>query len=298
MRLGYIGLGKIGQGMVQNLTSKGIDVIAYDISTDAVKSAEEKGAKGASSFKELAENLEPPRIIWIMVPAGKPVDDVINGLTDSLSKGDILIDGGNSYYKDSIARAKKLSEMEIHFLDTGTSGGMEGAAHGACLMTGGEPEAFALAEPVFKAAATPEGYLYTGPSGSGHFVKMIHNGIEYAVLQSYGEGFELLKTGPYDIDLKDIAHVWSHGSVIRSWITELLENALEDDPELENITGVVEGGSTGEWTVKTAIEQKVPAILICSALQMRYRSRQTDTFTGKVIAALRNQFGGHRVRHK
>jgi 6-phosphogluconate dehydrogenase len=298
MKLGFVGLGKMGKTMVLSLCSKGFEVIAYDISASAVEEVAKKGAKPAFSLEELAKKLESPRTVWLMVPAGKPADNVIEELLPHLSEGDTLIDGGNSYYKDSQARAEKLSKHSINFIDIGTSGGLEGAEKGLSLTIGGEEEPCMAAEPLFKALAAPNGYFHTGPVGSGHFVKMIHNGIEYALLQAYGEGFELLKSGPYKLDLPGIARVWNSGAVIRSWILELLEEIFKEDPQLERIVGEVGGGETGQWTVKTAMERKVPVPLISLALLMRYRSRQKDTFAGKVVAVLRNRFGGHEIKLK
>lgn len=296
MKLGFVGLGKMGRAMALSLSSKGFEVVAYDISVAAVEEVSKKGVRPAFSLEEMARNLESPRTIWMMVPAGKSVDDVIEGLLSHLSEGDTLIEGGNSFYKDSLARAEKLKKKGINFIDVGTSGGLEGAEKGLSLMIGGEKDSYTAAEPIFRALSAPDGYFYTGPSGSGHFVKMIHNGIEYALLQTYGEGFELLRSGPYELDLRGVARVWNNGAVIRSWILELLEAAFKDDPQLSGIVGEVGGGETGEWTVEAAMERKVPVPLISLALLMRYRSRQKETFAGKVVAALRNRFGGHEIK--
>ncbi len=293
MDVGLIGLGKMGQNIALNLIENDVITIVYNRTSAKVDQMVENGARGAYSLRELVEKLKIPRLILIMVPAGSPVDEILNVLTPLLIEGDILIDGGNSFYKDSIKRAAQLNKKGIFFLDMGTSGGLLGARHGASLTIGGEEKAFQAAEPLIKVIAADDGYCYTGPTGSGHFVKMVHNGIEYAMLQAYGEGFELLNNGPYDLDFSCIAKAWNNGGVIRSWLLELAIELFGKDPKLDKVSGVVGGGETGEWTVKTGIEYKTPLPLINTALQMRYRSRKEAPFSGRVIAALRHRFGGH-----
>lgn len=297
MKIGFIGLGKMGMNMVQRLLNSGIEVIAYARTPETVKKAEEKGAAGATSLNDLVNKLIKPRIIWLMVPAGNATEDTISKLTPVLEEGDIIIDGGNSFYKDSMRRADDLRKRKITFLDAGTSGGIWGLQIGYCLMVGGEKDIFQFTEPVFKALAPENGYAHIGPSGSGHFVKMIHNGIEYAMLQSYAEGFEILHAKKeFNIDLQKTATLWNHGSVIRSWLLELAENAFRKDPELSSIRGFVQDSGEGRWTVAEAIEQDVPAPTITISLLERFRSRQDESFSAKVIAALRNEFGGHAVK--
>ena len=271
-------------------------VVAYDINPDSVSRAVELGAELASDLGELAGKLPQPRIVWIMVPAGGPVQSVIKGLEPHLEVGDILIDGGNSFYKDSLNRGERLGTRGILFLDVGTSGGLEGAEKGASLTVGGPTEALEAVRPLLESIARPGAILYCGPGGAGHYVKMVHNGIEYAMLQALGEGFEMLNSGPYDLDLGAVARVWNNGCVIRSWMLELAGRAFAEDPGLEGLRGEVGGGETGRWAVETAMEIEVPTPIIALSLLMRYRSRQEDTFTGRVVAAIRREFGGHAVR--
>ncbi|ANY73643.1 6-phosphogluconate dehydrogenase (decarboxylating) [Paenibacillus ihbetae] len=295
MKIGMIGLGKMGLNLVQNLIHHQHEVVAYDLNADLVSKAAGYGAEGAASTEELVAKLDSPRIIWMMVPAGKIVDSVIDSLSPLLAQGDILIDGGNSHYKDSIARATRLSEQGIYYFDAGTSGGMEGAHNGGCFMIGGNREVFSRIEPLFKDMAVENGYLYAGESGSGHFLKMVHNGIEYGMMQSIAEGFEVLEKSAFDYNYEDVARVWSNGSVIRSWLMELTQNAFSKDPKLEGIKGVMHSSGEGKWTVETALEVQASAPVIALSLFMRYRSLDQDTFHGKVVAALRNEFGGHAV---
>jgi len=295
MKIGMIGLGKMGLNLVQNLIHHQHEVVAYDLNADLVSKAAGYGAEGAASTEELVAKLDSPRIIWMMVPAGKIVDSVIDSLSPLLAQGDILIDGGNSHYKDSIARATRLSEQGIYYFDAGTSGGMEGAHNGGCFMIGGNREIFSRIEPLFKDMAVENGYLYAGESGSGHFLKMVHNGIEYGMMQSIAEGFEVLEKSAFDYNYEDVARVWSNGSVIRSWLMELTQNAFSKDPKLEGIKGVMHSSGEGKWTVETALEVQASAPVIALSLFMRYRSLDQDTFHGKVVAALRNEFGGHAV---
>ncbi|EGG36554.1 MULTISPECIES: phosphogluconate dehydrogenase (NAD(+)-dependent, decarboxylating) [Paenibacillus] len=295
MKIGMIGLGKMGLNLVQNLIHHQHQVVAYDLNTELVAQAAECGAEAAASTELLVAKLEKPRIVWMMVPAGKIVDSVIESLTPLLESGDILIDGGNSHYKDSIARAARLAEQGIHYFDAGTSGGMEGAHNGGCFMIGGNRDVFSGIEPLFKDMAVENGYLYAGESGSGHFLKMVHNGIEYGMMQSIAEGFEVLEKSAFDFNYEDVARVWSNGSVIRSWLMELTQNAFSKDPKLEGIKGVMKSSGEGKWTVETALEVQASAPVIAMSLFMRYRSLDQDTFHGKVVAALRNEFGGHAV---
>jgi 6-phosphogluconate dehydrogenase len=273
-------------------------VVAYDINPDSVAQAERLGAEPASSLEEMAGKLQKPRIVWIMVPAGSPVESTVNRLEPHLDEGDILIDGGNSFYRDSARRAERLKEKGVHYIDVGTSGGLEGAEKGASLTIGGPEKAVEAITPLLESVARPDGFLHCGPSGVGHYVKMVHNGIEYAMLQALGEGFEMLESGPYDLDLGAVARSWNNGCVIRSWMMELVERAFAADPGLESLRGEVGGGETGRWMVETAMDMEVPTPVIALSLLMRFRSRQEDTFAGKVVAAIRREFGGHAVKAK
>ncbi|HEY3368107.1 MAG TPA: decarboxylating 6-phosphogluconate dehydrogenase [Symbiobacteriaceae bacterium] len=295
-RYGVIGLGRMGGSLVRNLIKAGGQAVVYDLNADSVSELRSLGVIGAASLPDLVSELPSPRVIWVMVPAGDPVDAVIAALRPFLQQGDVLIDGGNSFYKDSLRRAAELKVLGVHFLDCGSSGGMEGALNGMCLMVGGDTEAFALAEPLFRAIAQPEGYAHVGPSGTGHFVKMVHNGIEYGMLQAIGEGFEILEAGPGDIDMAQVADLWNHGSVVRGWLMELAARAFAKDPRLEQLRGEVGGGSTGSWAVEEAWKLGVPVPAMAMSYAMRLRSRQEDTFAGKVVSALRWEFGGHAVK--
>ncbi len=330
----------MGQAMVLHLLEQGIDVVAYNRSREKVdtlvaevqhatsnmQSADEKlknsnpqrTAHGASlgllvptySIEELVKQLQLPRVVWLMVEHGKPVDDVIfgsggnegnngnEGLDQYLNKGDIVIDGGNSFYKDSIRRHDALAEKSIHFLDVGTSGGIEGARNGACLMIGGEKDVVERLTEFWNAAAMPGGWTYFGPAGAGHFVKMVHNGVEYGMLQAIGEGFEILEKGPYSLDLHSVATNWTKGSVVRGWLMDLLERALKSDHNLSTWDGTIGGGSTGQWTQKTAKEFGAAIPVIDASMEARKVSQTKPSFSGKVVAALRNQFGGHVVEKK
>ncbi|MEX0832824.1 MAG: decarboxylating 6-phosphogluconate dehydrogenase [Actinomycetota bacterium] len=296
MRLGMVGLGRMGGNMTVRLIRGGHEVVAFDPNADAVKQAEAGGATGAASLEELAGNLSPPRVVWTMVPAGDITEQTIQKLGGLLSEGDVVIDGGNSKYTDSIRRHAALAKGGIRFLDAGTSGGVWGLENGYCLMVGGEKEAFDLSEPIFRTLAPADGYAHMGESGSGHFVKMVHNGIEYGLLAAYGEGFEILQASKFDLDLTKIAGIWRYGSVVRSWLLELLHDALEKDPNLEAVRGYVEDSGEGRWTIEAAIEENVPAPITSMALFMRFLSRQDESFAAKTIAALRNEFGGHAVK--
>jgi 6-phosphogluconate dehydrogenase len=297
MKLGMIGLGKMGGNMTERLMKGGHKVVAFDRTAETTARYVALGSEGADSAAALVAKLEAPRIVWIMVPAGKPVDDMIAALLPGMSKGDVIIDGGNSNFHDTMRRGANLRAKGIEFVDSGTSGGIWGLENGYCLMIGCSDEAFALCEPIFKTLAPDDGYAHMGPTGSGHYVKMIHNGVEYGMLQAYAEGYEILHASKdFKLDLHKIASVWNHGSVVRSWINELAELAFEKDADLSALRGFVADSGEGRWTVQEAIDLDVPAPAITLALLMRLRSRQEDSFGGKVIAALRNEFGGHAVQ--
>ncbi len=296
MELGIIGLGRMGANMTERLLLGGHQVVSYDRSPEAIQRVVDKGASGAHSLADFVKQLSPPRAVWLMVPSGNPVDQTIEQLLPNLVKGDVIIDGGNSYYKDSIRRAEKLKGQGIYFVDAGTSGGIWGLKVGYCMMVGGEKEVVARLEPIFTTLAPPDGYLHAGPSGAGHFVKMIHNGIEYGMMQAYGEGFELLKASQFDVDLGKVAHLWNQGSVVRSWLLELCESAFTKDPRLATIKDYVEDSGEGRWTVQEAVENCVPVPVLMASLFARFASRQEHSFSAKVVAALRNEFGGHAVR--
>ncbi|MGI1692122.1 phosphogluconate dehydrogenase (NAD(+)-dependent, decarboxylating) [Thermoanaerobacter uzonensis] len=295
MKVGLIGLGRMGFNLALNMRDHGHEVVAYNRSPEKIKEAEKEGIKGAYTIEDLVKNLERRRMIWLMLPAGDPVDEMIEKLVPLLEEHDIIIDGGNSYYKDTLRRYEMLKEKGVDFVDVGTSGGIEGARHGACTMIGAEDDVFKYIEPLIRDISTENGYLHTGKNGSGHFAKMVHNGIEYGMMQAIGEGFEVLEKSQFDFDLKEVARVWSHGSVIRGWLMELMEKSFEKDPKLSGIKGVMDSSGEGLWTVEEALNLKVPVPVIAQSLFMRYRSEQEDTFAGKVVAALRNEFGGHAV---
>ncbi|MEX0622188.1 MAG: decarboxylating 6-phosphogluconate dehydrogenase [Candidatus Woykebacteria bacterium] len=302
MQIGYFGLGKMGFNMVLRLLDKGYDVVACNRSPEPIKEAAKAGANTAFTCADLAKHLSTPRTVWIMVPAGKPVDDVIFGegnLASLLEKGDAIIDGGNSFYKESIARYKKLKGKGINFLDVGVSGGPTGARSGASIMVGGDLEIFKKYEPLFKDLAVPSGHRYMGPVGAGHFVKMVHNGIEYGMMQAIGEGFEVLKAAPFKLDLRAIAEIYSHGTVIESRLINWLKSAYKTYGEdLEGISGSISQSGEGKWTAKTAKELGIPAPIIEGSVKFREASQSKPSYTGKVVSALRNQFGGHVVTKK
>jgi 6-phosphogluconate dehydrogenase len=298
MRLAMIGLGRMGGNMVERLIRRGHDLVAFDSAADVVAKYEQLGATGVHDLAGVVNALPAPRVIWIMVPAGAPVDETIATLRPTLSPGDIIIDGGNSNFHDTMRRGRELAQAKIEFIDCGTSGGVWGLENGYCLMVGGSDAAVKHCEPIFTALAPQDGYAHVGPSGAGHYVKMIHNGIEYGMLQAYAEGYEILnasKTFP-TLDLAQIAEVWQHGSVVRSWLNELAVRAFQRDLTLKDIKGWVADSGEGRWTVQEAIDLDVPAPVITLSLQTRFRSRQADSFGAKVIAALRNEFGGHAVK--
>jgi 6-phosphogluconate dehydrogenase len=297
MQIGMIGLGRMGMNMARRLLKGRHQVIAYNRTPDRVKEILREGAKGAYSLEELVEKLAPPRAVWLMLPAGKPVDDHIKELRHLLDSDDIVLDGGNSYYKDDIRHEQDLTPSGIYYVDVGVSGGIWGLKIGYCLMIGGERRIIRYLEPLFRTLAPKDGYLYCGKTGAGHFVKMIHNGIEYGMMAAYGEGFEILKASPYGegFDFAKIAHLWNQGSVVRSWLLELAEAAFKKDRDLASISGYVEDSGEGRWTVQQAIDAAVPAPVIASSIFQRFRSRQADAFSDKVLAALRHEFGGHEV---
>ncbi len=300
MELGMVGLGRMGSNMVQRLISKGGHrVITYDRNDEAVRASEAWGALGATSLENLVEKLAAPRAVWVMVPAGEATEATINGLISLLSGGDTVLDGGNANYKDTIRRGEKLRQHGLNFMDVGTSGGIWGLTEGYSLMIGGNREVFKRLESIFQtlAPASDRGYGYVGPTGAGHFVKMVHNGVEYGLMEAYAEGFELLEAKEdLGLDLAQIAQIWRYGSVVRSWLLDMTAAALEDDPKLENLQSYVEDSGEGRWTVEESIELAVPAPVIALSLQMRFRSRQEQPFGGKLLAAMRNRFGGHAVR--
>ena len=296
MKLGMVGLGRMGGNMTTRLQQHGHQIVAFDPSADAVERAVASGAEGAATLAEMCAKLPSPKVVWLMVPAGAVTEATVQELGGLLVRGDVIVDGGNSYWRDSQRRAQQLAGGGIRFLDCGTSGGVWGLANGYCLMVGGDPEPVAVAEPAFLALAPEHGYAHVGPSGSGHFVKMVHNGVEYGLLAAYGEGFEILEKSSFDLDLEAIAGIWRYGSVVRSWLLELLHDALVNDPGLEGIRGYVDDSGEGRWTLQAALDEDVPAPITALALFSRFASRQDESFSAKVIAALRNEFGGHAVK--
>jgi 6-phosphogluconate dehydrogenase len=296
MKIGMVGLGRMGGNMTVRLIRSGHEVVAYDPNESARDAAATAGAKPAATLEELVAGLELPRIVWLMIPAGRITDVTIGSLIPLLAEGDTVIDGGNSNYKDSIRTAEALEGHGVSFLDCGTSGGVWGLANGYCLMVGGKRESFDRAEPIFKALAPDQGYAYVGRSGAGHFVKMVHNGIEYGLLAAYGEGFEILKRSEFELDLPTIAGIWRYGSVVRSWLLDLLVEAYKTDADLGQVRGWVEDSGEGRWTVQAAIDENVPAPITALALFARFASRQEESYAAKVIAALRREFGGHAIK--
>ena len=298
MQIGFVGLGRMGANMVHRLRRDGDHaVVAFDPNPDARASVEKHGASTVGSLNELVPALSAPRAVWIMVPAGRITEETITGLLDKLEPGDSIVDGGNSNWHDTVARSQRCAEKGISFIDAGTSGGIWGLTVGYCLMVGGDAEPVERLRPIFETLAPPEGFLHVGPPGSGHYVKMVHNGIEYGLLQAYAEGFHILeasKTFP-DLDLHGIAHLWNQGSVVRSWLLELAETAFERDPRLTGLRGWVDDSGEGRWTIDEAMDLSVPAPVLVLSLMARYQSRLPDSFGNKVIAALRNEFGGHAV---
>ncbi len=299
MQIGMIGLGRMGSGMAQRLARGGHAVVAYDRLAEAVRAVEGPAVVGTTALDDLVGRLLPPRTVWVMVPSGQPTEDTINAVSRLLGPGDVVIDGGNSYYKDSMRRAAALKERGIHFLDAGVSGGLWGQAEGYSVMVGGEVSVFERLAPIFQTLAPGphSGLAHVGPSGAGHFVKMVHNGIEYGLMQAYAEGFELMAAKEeFSLDLAQVAEVWRHGSVVRSWLLDLTAAALKEDPDLKGIASYVQDSGEGRWTVQESVDLAVPLPVITAALQARFRSRQEEPFSGKILAAMRNQVGGHAVR--
>ncbi len=320
MQLGMIGLGRMGANMVRRLMRGGHDCVVFDLNRDNVERLVQEGARGSASLDEFVDQLDKPRVAWVMVPAGGPTEKTVLALADRMEPGDIVIDGGNSYYKDDVRRAQLLAQRDIHFVDVGTSGGIWGVERGYCLMIGGREDAVRRLNPIFKTLApgrgnidrTPgrdrkettaeEGYLYCGPPGAGHFVKMVHNGIEYGLMQAYAEGFDILRGARkhdlpedhrYDFDVGEIAEVWRRGSVVGSWLLDLTASAMAENPTLSDYTGFVQDSGEGRWTIMAAIEEAVPAEVLSASLYARFRSRQEHTFAEKVLSAMRHKFGGH-----
>jgi 6-phosphogluconate dehydrogenase len=298
MKIGFIGLGKMGFNMVHRLLNDHHEVVVWNRTPDSIREIVKLGATGADSLKDLVSKLPGRKVVWLMVPSGAPVDENLDALLELLSKNDIIVDGGNSYWKDSQVRANRAAGKEIHYIDCGTSGGVWGLKNGYCLMYGGPMEAAQHVDPVFRSLAPEHGYVHCGPSGTGHLVKMVHNGIEYGMMQAYAEGFEILQKAPYNLDLGRIADAWQYGSVVRSWLLELAVNALREDPKLAHLEDFVQDSGEGRWTVQTAMDFDVPAHVISAALFTRFQSRQDESFAMKMLAALRNQFGGHAIKLK
>jgi 6-phosphogluconate dehydrogenase len=296
VRLGMVGLGRMGGNMSTRLVRFGHGVVGYARGEESRRAAAANGAEVVDSLEAQVAALEPPRTLWLMIPAGDPTETTVASLGDLLDQGDLVVDGGNSNFTDSVRRAAALAERGVDFVDAGVSGGIWGLEEGYCIMLGGPPEAVDRLRPALDALAPEGGWAHVGPPGAGHFVKMVHNGIEYGLLQAYGEGFEILRSSVYDLDLRQVAEVWRHGSVVRSWLLDLLVRALESDPGLETVRGYVEDSGEGRWTVLTAIDQDVPAPVTALSLFARLASRQDESFAAKVIAALRREFGGHAVR--
>jgi 6-phosphogluconate dehydrogenase len=297
MRIGFIGLGRMGSNMVRRLLRDGHEIVAYNRTPEKTKEIAGEGAEAAFTIAELVEKLEKPRTAWIMVPAGDATEAQIQELLQHLEPGDTIVDGGNTNFHDDVRRHKMLAEKGIRYVDAGVSGGIWGLKIGFCLMVGGDRDAVAPLEPVFRSLAPQDGYLHTGGPGSGHYVKMVHNGIEYGLMQAYAEGFEIMHASDYGLDLTSIADLWGHGSVVRSWLLELAADAFrKNGPDLEHLKGWVADSGEGRWTVQEAIDRDVPAPIITLSLQARFRSRQEESYGGKVLAALRNEFGGHEVK--
>lgn len=299
MEIGLVGLGKMGINLAQNMLRHQHKVVGFDLNNALVEKAVGYGATGAASLAEMVQKMTAPRVVWVMVPAGKPTDVAIAQLGDLLEAGDYLIDGGNTFWKDSLRHNRLISEKGIHYFDAGSSGGWRGALNGGNFMIGGDDAAaFETIRPLFEDISQEDGYLYTGKAGSGHYLKMVHNGIEYGMMAAIGEGFEVLEASQFNYDNEAVAKLWNHGSVVRSWLIELAQDAFSKDPHLAEIAGRMHSNGEGQWTVEEAMHQHVPTPVIYAAVAERYRSMQDDTFTGKVVAALRNEFGGHAVDKK
>lgn len=298
MKFAMIGLGKMGLNLVKNAADNGHEVVAFDLNADFVKEADAYSdlVSPATDMDDMLAQLPSPKVVWVMVPAGVPTNSTIDTLIEKMVEGDIIIDGGNSNYKDNLEQNKRTTAAGIKFFDAGTSGGMSGARNGGNFMIGGDDaEAWKVIEPLFKSIALEDGYLYTGRLGSGHYLKMVHNGIEYGMMQAIAEGFEVLEASQYDYDYEAVAKLWNHGSVVRSWLMELAEEQFAKDPKLDAISGRMHSSGEGKWTIEESLDLEVPAPVIALSLMMRYRSLQEDTFTGKVVSALRNGFGGHAM---
>ena len=298
MKIGMIGLGRMGMNMAKRLLEHKHEVAAYNRTLEKTRQLAEQGARACFSLEELIRALEPPRVMWMMLPAGEIVDTHLEAILSMASPGDVVVDGGNTYYKDDIRRSGTAAEKGVHYLDAGTSGGVWGLEVGYCLMVGGEETAFSLVEPALAALAPQDGYLHCGPTGAGHFVKMIHNGIEYGMMQAYAEGFGILEDSPYagNLDYARLSHLWNQGSVIRSWLLELAELAFAQSPRLEDLQGYVQDSGEGRWTVQQAVETASSAPVLTLSLMERFRSRRENAFQDRVLAALRQQFGGHAVK--
>ncbi len=296
MQLGFVGLGRMGLNMVTRLIAGGHQVLSYDRSADAVARAETAGARGASTLPALVGALKPPRAVWVMVPAGDPTESTVAALSTALSSGDMVIDGGNTNFHDDIRRAEALRANGIHYVDAGTSGGVWGLQEGYCLMVGGDPDVCRRLEPIFLTLAPQDGYLRVGSHGAGHYVKMVHNAIEYGLMQAYAEGFELMQQSTYQIDLAAVAALWNHGSVVRSWLLELAARALQADGDLSKLEAHVDDSGEGRWTLQEAIDHSVPVPSLTAALFTRFRSRESNPFAERLLAALRKEFGGHPVK--
>ncbi len=296
MRVGFIGLGRMGGNMVRRLLLGGHEVVAYNRSPEKTREIASEGAEAAFEIGELVGKLVAPRVVFVMVPAGDATEAQVVQLLAHLESGDVIVDGGNSNFRDSVRRHALCADRGIRFVDAGVSGGIWGLQIGYCLMAGGEDDAVALAEPAFRTLAPEGGYLHAGPPGAGHYVKMIHNGIEYGLMQAYAEGFEIMHASTYDLDLASIADLWMHGSVVRSWLLELAGRALRPDQDLAHLKGWVADSGEGRWTVQEAMDRDVPAPVITLALQARFRSRQDESYGARLLAALRNEFGGHAVK--
>ncbi len=296
MEIGFIGLGKMGMNMVSRLQRDTHRVVVYDRSTDLIKQAEGQGCIGAASLAKMVSKLAVPRVIWIMVPSGAPTEETVQAMAALLQSGDIIIDGGNTKFHDDVRRATELKTKGIHYVDVGTSGGIWGLKLGYCLMVGGEEAIVKHLEPIFKTLAPENGWAFMGGHGAGHYVKMVHNGIEYSMMQGYAEGFELMSKSEYNLDLAKIAALWMHGSVVRSWLLELTAGALKENPKLEGLKGYVQDSGEGRWTILDAINKDVPVPTLTAALFTRFRSRQQESFAEKLLAAMRKAFGGHAVR--
>jgi 6-phosphogluconate dehydrogenase len=300
MQIGMVGLGRMGMNMALRLLRNRHAVVGYNRSPGKTRELVKKGARGAYSLEELVSALKPPRFVWLMIPAGKPVDDMIDRLKGLLRKGDTIVEGGNSFYGDDLRHESMLRPLGINYLDVGVSGGVWGLKVGYCMMAGGDRKVFRRLEPALRSLAPKDGYLYCGPTGSGHFVKMVHNGIEYGMMSAYSEGFSILEHSPYagQLDYAKISHLWNQGSVIRSWLLELAEDEFRKDPKLSHLEPYVEDSGEGRWTVKQAVDAAVSAPVIAASLFQRFRSREADSFADKLLAALRHEFGGHAIKEK